>query len=116
MHFGIWIEPEMVNPKSDLFEKHPDWAIHQPHRDLELSRNQLDLDLSRPAVQDFAWSVVDDTLATPGVSFVKWDANRFVTQPGSTYLPPDEQSDLLIDYNFALYRRHGAHGAKHFRT
>jgi len=77
---------------------HPDWAIRQPHRDLELSRNQLDLDLSRPEVREFAWKVVDDTLGTPGVAYVKWDANRFVTQPGSAYLSPAEQSHLLIDY------------------
>jgi alpha-galactosidase len=101
--FGIWIEPEMVNPQSDLFEQHPDWAIRQPHRELQFSRNQLDLDLSRPAVRDFAWGVVSNTLATPGVGFVKWDANRFVTQPGSTYLPADEQPELLIRYNDALY-------------
>lgn len=103
VNFGIWIEPEMVNPQSDLFEQHPDWAIRQPHRELALSRNQLDLDLSRPAVQSFVWGVVSNTLSTPGVNFVKWDANRFVTQPGSTYLPPAEQSELLIRYNFALY-------------
>jgi alpha-galactosidase len=61
------------------------------------------LDLSNPAVHDFAWNVVDNTLATPGVNFVKWDANRFVSQPGSTYLPADGQSEVLIKYNFALY-------------
>jgi alpha-galactosidase len=103
LNFGIWIEPEMVNPQSDLFEKHPEWAIQQPHREFIYGRNQLDLDLSRPAVQDFVWGVVSNVLSTPGVSYVKWDANRFVNQPGSTYLPPDEQSELLIRYNFALY-------------
>ncbi len=104
INFGIWLEPEMVNPASDLFEQHPDWAIRQPHRELELARNQLNLDLSRPEVREFAWKVIDDTLGgNPGISYLKWDANRFVTQPGSTYLPPEEQSHLLIDYNFALY-------------
>ncbi len=104
VNFGIWLEPEMVNPASDLFEQHPEWAIRQPHRELELSRNQLDLDLSRPEVSEFVWKVIDNTLGpNPGISYVKWDANRYVTQPGSTYLPPDEQSHLLIDYNFALY-------------
>jgi alpha-galactosidase len=104
VNFGIWLEPEMVNPASDLFEHHPDWAIRQPHRELELSRNQLNLDLSRPEVREFAWKVIDNTLGpNPGISYVKWDANRYVTQPGSPYLPPDEQSHLLIDYNFALY-------------
>src|SRR6185436_18495170 len=55
VNFGIWIEPEMINPRSDLFEIHPDWAIRQPNRELDLSRNQLDLDLSRPEVKEFAW-------------------------------------------------------------
>jgi alpha-galactosidase len=104
LRFGIWLEPEMVNPKSELYEKHPDWAIGQPHREPELSRHQLDLDLSNPAVKEFSWKSIDDTLGpNPGITYVKWDANRYVTQPGSTYLKPDEQSDLLIDYNFALY-------------
>lgn len=104
INFGIWLEPEMVNPASDLFEQHPDWAIRQPHRELELSRNQLNLDLSRPEAREFSWRVIDNTLGpNPGISYVKWDANRYVTQPGSTYLPPDEQSHLLVDYNFALY-------------
>ncbi len=101
--FGIWMEPEMVNPRSDLFTRHPEWAMQQPHRDWQYGRNQLDLDLSRPAVRDFVRGVVDRTLATPGVQFTKWDANRFVTQPGSTYLPAEAQSELLIRYNFALY-------------
>src|SRR6185369_7570669 len=61
VQFGIWIEPEMVNPQSDLFGTHPDWAIRKPHRELELSRNQLDLDLSRPEVKDFVGKIVDDT-------------------------------------------------------
>lgn len=101
--FGIWIEPEMVNPASDLYLRHPDWVIRQPHRELDLQRTQLDLDLSRPAVKEFVWKVVDDTLGSPGVAYVKWDANRFVSQPGSTYLSPADQSNLLVDYNFALY-------------
>jgi alpha-galactosidase len=103
VQFGIWIEPEMVNPSSDLFEQHPDWVIRQPQRELALSRNQLTLDLSRPAVKEFSWQVISNTLGTPGVAYVKWDANRYVTQPGSPYLPPGEQTDLLVDYNFALY-------------
>jgi alpha-galactosidase len=103
VQFGIWIEPEMVNPSSDLFEQHPDWAIRQPHRELALSRNQLNLDLTRPAVKEFAWQVINQTFSTPGVGYVKWDANRYITQPGSPYLPPGEQSDLFVDYGFALY-------------
>ena len=74
----------MVNPASELFEQHPDWVIRQPHREPELSRNQLDLDLSRPEVREFAWKVIDRHLGhNPGISYVKWDANRYITQPGS---------------------------------
>ena len=104
IRFGIWLEPEMVNPKSELYEQHPEWAIAEPHRAPETSRSQLDLDLTRPEVHEFAWKVIDRTLGgNPGISYLKWDANRYVTQPGSTYLKPSEQSRLLIDYNFALY-------------
>jgi alpha-galactosidase len=101
--FGIWIEPEMVNPASELYEKHPDWVITQPNRELIFGRNQLILDLTRPAVKDFAWHVVDQTLANKGIEYVKWDCNRFVTQPGSSYLKPEHQQHLLIDYQWALY-------------
>jgi len=104
IQFGIWLEPEMVNPASELFDAHPDWVIRQPHRELLLGRNQLTLDLTRPEAKEFTWQVIDDTLGPhPGIHYVKWDCNRFVTQPGSTYLPPEEQSHLLIDYQWALY-------------
>jgi alpha-galactosidase len=103
LRFGIWIEPEMVNPKSELFDKHPDWVIRQPKRELELQRNQLTLDLTRPAVQEFEWGVISRTLSVPDVSYVKWDCNRYLTQPGSSWLAPDRQSHLWIDYVRALY-------------
>jgi alpha-galactosidase len=102
--FGIWVEPEMVNPASELYERHPDWIVAQPRRELLLSRNQLVLDLTRPEVKEHAWQVLDRTLgAGPGIGYVKWDANRFVTQPGSTHLGPEEQQRLLVDYQWALY-------------
>ncbi|HTL16445.1 MAG TPA: alpha-galactosidase, partial [Patescibacteria group bacterium] len=102
--FGIWLEPEMVNPASDLFEQHPDWAIGQRHREPILGRNQRVLDLSRPEVREFTWKVIQDTLTpNPGISYVKWDCNCYVTQPGSTWLGPEQQSHLLIDYQRSLY-------------
>lgn len=103
LKFGIWIEPEMVNPKSELFEKHPDWVIRQPKRELELQRNQLTLDLTRPEVQRFEWKTIQDVLSVPGISYAKWDCNRYLTQPGSSYLSPDRQSHLWIAYTHALY-------------
>jgi alpha-galactosidase len=114
VNFGIWLEPEMVNPVSDLFEQHPDWAIGQPHRAVILHRNQRVLDLSRPAVREFAWKVIDDTMGSaPGISYVKWDCNCFVTQPGSSWLKPEEQSHLLIDYQRSLYDVMGRMATNH---
>jgi alpha-galactosidase len=103
VRFGIWIEPEMVNPKSELFDQHPDWVIAQPKRELELQRNQMVLDLTRPEVQAFEWQIIQNVLGVPDISYAKWDCNRFLTQPGSSYLAPDRQSHLWINYVNALY-------------
>jgi alpha-galactosidase len=104
LRFGIWLEPEMVNPASALYHRHPEWAVGQLHREPETSRHQLDLDLTRPAVKEFAWNVVAGTLGpNPDITYLKWDANRYITQPGSTWLQPEEQSRLWIDYTLALY-------------
>jgi alpha-galactosidase len=103
LRFGIWMEPEMVNPKSELYEQHPDWVIAQPKRELELQRNQLVLDLTRPEVQQFEWNSISNILSVPDISYAKWDCNRYLTQPGSSYLAPDRQSHLWIDYVNALY-------------
>lgn len=103
LKFGIWVEPEMVNPKSELYEKHPDWIIAQPHRERTPQRNQLILDLSNPKVQEFVYNTIDDILKNnPGIDYVKWDCNRFVGNPGSSYLSADRQSHLWIDYSRAL--------------
>ncbi len=103
LRFGIWIEPEMVNPVSELFEQHPDWVIRQPKRELELQRHQLVLDLTRPAVQQFEWDTIRSILSVPDITYAKWDCNRYLTQPGSPYLAADRQSELWIDYVQALY-------------
>ena len=102
--FGIWIEPEMVNPKSELFEKHPDWAIQLPNRETYYYRNQLVLDLSNPKVQDFVYGVVDKILTeNPEVAFFKWDCNSPITNIYSVYLK-DKQSHLYVDYVRGLYK------------
>ncbi len=99
LRFGIWLEPEMVNPKSELFEHHPSWAIQQPHRLLDLSRNQLVLDITQPEVSEFVFGVADKVLSeNPDISYVKWDCNRYLTQPGS-----NSASHLWVDYVRALY-------------
>jgi alpha-galactosidase len=99
LKFGIWVEPEMVNPKSELYEKHPDWVISQPHREQTLQRNQLILDLSNPDVREFVFGTVDNLLQeNPGIEYVKWDCNRYVFNSGSPYLPADRQTHLFFDY------------------
>lgn len=102
MRFGIWVEPEMVNPKSELAENHPDWIVQRKNnRKLLLERNQLLLDLSNPKVQDFVFNVVDDILTShPRIAYIKWDANRHVQNFGSTYL--EQQSHFFIEYTRGL--------------
>lgn len=101
--FGIWIEPEMVNPKSELYEKHPDWVLKLPNRPEHYYRNQLVLDLTNPKVQEFVYNVVDEMMtAYPGIAFFKWDCNRMMTNAYSVYLK-EKQSHLYIDYVNSLY-------------
>ncbi|MCD7901047.1 MAG: alpha-galactosidase [Bacteroides sp.] len=101
--FGIWIEPEMVNPKSELYEKHKDWVIHLPNRDEYYFRNQLVLDLSNPAVQDYVFGIVDKLMTNyPGIAFFKWDCNSPITNIYSPYLK-NKQSHLYIEHVRGLY-------------
>lgn len=102
--FGIWLEPEMVNPRSELYEKHPDWILRLPNREENYGRNQLVLDLTNPKVQDFVFNIVDEMMTKyPGVAFIKWDCNRSMTNAWSPYLK-EKQSHLYIEYTRALYK------------
>ena len=102
--FGLWIEPEMVNPKSELFERHPDWAIHYPNRETYYYRNQLVLDLSNPAVQEYVYGIVDNLLKeNPDIAYFKWDCNSPITNIYSPYLKAD-QGQLYIDHVRGIYR------------
>ena len=102
--FGIWIEPEMVNPKSELAEQHPDWIIRLPNRETYYYRNQLVLDLSNPEVQEFVYGVVDGLLSeNPGIAFFKWDCNSPITNVYSPYLK-EKQEQLYVDYVRGLYK------------
>ena len=101
--FGIWVEPEMVNPKSELFEKHPDWVIKQNNRETYYYRNQLVLDLSNPKVQDYVFGVVDRIMTeNPEVAYFKWDCNSPITNIHSPYLKND-QGKLYIDHVRGVY-------------
>ena len=102
--FGIWIEPEMVSPKSELYEKHKDWVIHLPNREEYYFRNQMVLDLSNPAVQDYVFGVVDQLMTKyPDLAFFKWDCNSPITNIYSPYLK-GKQTHLYIDYVKGLYK------------
>jgi alpha-galactosidase len=101
--FGIWLEPEMVNPKSELYEKHPDWIIKLSNRQENYQRNQLVLDLTNPKVQDFVYGLVDNLLSkNPGLAYIKWDCNRTLSNYYSPYLG-NNQSQLFVDYTRSLY-------------
>ena len=103
--FGIWIEPEMVNSISELYEKHPEYVIKASNRQPTMGRGgtQMVLDLSNPKVQDLVFNVVD-TLMTkyPEIAYIKWDANAPIMDHGSQYLPADRQSHLFHAYHEGL--------------
>ncbi|WP_316825898.1 alpha-galactosidase [Pedobacter miscanthi] len=100
--FGIWIEPEMVNPKSELYGRHPDWVVKQPNREEFYFRNQLVLDLSNPAVQDFVFGVVDGLFSkNPKLAYIKWDCNAVIYNAYSAHLK--NQSHFYIEYMRGLY-------------
>lgn len=100
--FGIWVEPEMVNPKSELYEKHPEWVIKQPARPEHYFRNQLVLDLSNPQVQNFVFGVIDTLFVkNPGLAYIKWDCNAVIYNAYSSYLK--NQSHFYIEYMRGLY-------------
>ncbi len=103
MEFGLWFEPEMVSPDSDLYRRHPDWCIHAPGRIPSQSRNQLVLDLSRQEVQDFMAEAVSSILREYDIRYVKWDMNRNITDLGSEGLPADRQAELSHRYILGLY-------------
>jgi len=101
--FGIWVEPEMVNPKSELYEKHPDWVVKQPQRPEYYMRNQLVLDLSNPKVQDFVFNIIDNLFTkNPDLAYIKWDCNSVIYNAFSAY--EKEQANFYTDYVFGLYK------------
>ncbi|MBE6412388.1 MAG: alpha-galactosidase [Opitutales bacterium] len=99
MRFGIWIEPEMANPNSEIAQKHPDWIVGAKGREKPTIRYQWLLDLSNPEVQDFVFGVFDSVLKmSKNITYIKWDANRHLEQIGSNFMPADEQERFYIKY------------------
>ena len=104
MKFGIWIEPEMISPESELYRKHPDWALQIPGRDITQSRAQYVLDFSREEVVDGIYEMIADVLRSADISYVKWDMNRQLSTLGSYALPADRQGELSHRYMLGVYR------------
>ncbi|MCR4740827.1 MAG: alpha-galactosidase [Lachnospiraceae bacterium] len=103
LKFGIWFEPEMISPDSDLYRAHPDWAISIPGRTPCRSRNQFVLDITRKEVRDHVYKCVSDILHSANIEYVKWDMNRQLTDLGSLGLDKDSQGELMHRYVLAVY-------------
>jgi alpha-galactosidase len=103
MDFGLWVEPEMVNPDSDLYRKHPDWVLNFPGRPRTEQRNQLVLNLARTDVRDYVLDFLDKLVTDNDIAFLKWDYNRNWSEPGWDQLPPNEQKRVYVDFTRNLY-------------
>ncbi len=103
MKFGLWFEPEMISPDSDLFRAHPDWVLNVPDFPMSQGRNQLVLDFSRADVRDAIRQQLEEILSTVEIDFVKWDMNRNITAPASRQLPASQQQETLHRYILGLY-------------
>ncbi|MDR1409086.1 MAG: alpha-galactosidase [Oscillospiraceae bacterium] len=103
LKFGIWFEPEMVNPDSDLFRAHPDWALSIPSRPKTLGRHQLALDMSRKEVRDYLVERLTDILNSADISYVKWDCNRYLSEAFSATLPAERGREIWHRYMLGFY-------------
>ncbi len=98
LKFGIWMEPEMISVDSELYRRHPDWAIQIPKRTGTLSRNQYVLDFGRQDVRDTVYEMIANVLHSANIEYVKWDMNRQLSDLGSFALPADRQGELCHRY------------------
>ncbi len=103
MKFGIWFEPEMISPDSELYKAHPDWAIQIKGRPLTLCREQYVLDYSRKEVRDYVYGMMRKILDSANIEYIKWDMNRQLTEVGSATLPADRQRELWHRYVLGVY-------------
>jgi len=103
LKFGIWIEPEMVNPDSDLYRAHPEWTLRCPGRENMLSRSQLVLDMSNPDVVEYLKESFEKTLGDVPIDYIKWDMNRHLSEVGSDFLPPERQKEVAHRYMLGTY-------------
>jgi len=103
MDFGLWFEPEMVNPDSDLYRAHPDWVMNFAGRPRSELRNQLVLNLARPEVRDYVFGFLDKMTTENDIRYIKWDMNRVFAEPGWPEMPSDEQKELWAKYVWNYY-------------
>ncbi|HXN50133.1 MAG TPA: alpha-galactosidase [Bryobacteraceae bacterium] len=103
MDFGLWVEPEMVNPDSDLYRAHPDWVLNFPGRPRSEARNQLVLNLSRDDVKEYVFSALDRLLSENDIAFLKWDLNRHFSEPGWPEVAPAEQRKIWVRHVNHVY-------------
>jgi alpha-galactosidase len=113
MDFGIWVEPEMVNPDSDLYRKHPEWAMNFPGRPRTEGRNQLLLNLARPDVMEYTYHWLDELVSNNEIDFLKWDYNRNWAEPGWDAVPVADQKKIYVAYVHNLYAIFDRLRAKH---
>ena len=103
MSFGLWVEPEMVNPDSDLYREHPDWVYNFPNRPKSESRNQLVLNLAKEEVKEHLFGVLDGLLSGNDISFIKWDMNRTFSEPGWMEAPPGRRQEVWVRHVWGVY-------------
>ena len=101
--FGIWYEPEMINPDSDLYRAHPDWAIQAPGRGKSLSRHQCVLDMTRQDVRDYIFGEMEKVISSANIAYIKWDCNRHISEAASAQLPADRQGEFFHRYVLGVY-------------
>ncbi|WHY78225.1 alpha-galactosidase [Neobacillus sp. WH10] len=102
MKFGLWFEPEMISPNSELYREHPDWAVGTPHQ-RTFGRNQLVLDFSRPEIVDYLYKEMADIIKLTKLSYIKWDMNRNITEAFSQKLASNQQGEFFHRYILGVY-------------
>ncbi len=107
LKFGIWYEPEMISPDSDLYRAHPDWCLHVPNRDRSIGRHQYVLDMSRQDVRDNIFEQMSAVLSNVDIDYVKWDFNRNISEAGSALLPADRQQEVFHRFVLGTYELMG---------
>ena len=103
MSFGLWVEPEMVNPNSQLYRQHPDWVLNFPGRPRSEGRNQLVLNLARQDVRDYVFQALDKLLSENSIDFLKWDYNRNWSEPGWPQAAPEDEKAVYVDFVRNVY-------------